>query len=147
MSIYTADTVFSEVFDSITDTLEYNKEWENGAGYFDAAVHHKSVNVKPGEMAKSIDDKGRRIIFVGTRIGNFVVFDRFSTNTNDPENAVFVSNSPRDLFRAGMCQGPGKIDYKEMTHLLRDNIRGRNIGQKLNNLLVDIQEYESNKAA
>lgn len=58
-----AEALFSLVFDSIEKKLEYSDSWANGTGYFDRACYE--VKLAAGEVATSIDNFGRRMIFVG----------------------------------------------------------------------------------
>lgn len=71
-----AEALFSLVFDSIEKKLEYSDSWANGTGYFDRACYE--VKLAAGEVATSIDNFGRRMIFVGMpgqRV--VVVFQRY----------------------------------------------------------------------
>lgn len=80
--------VFKAAFESITVELPFDAKWSNGTGYFDGAV---DLPLEPGKLAKSRDPYGRRLIFVGTRFGVVVVFDRFS---KQDDGGVYVTNSP-----------------------------------------------------
>lgn len=102
---------FNNHFESIPTAIEFSEEWKNGTGYFDNAVH--SVILEPGEIAKSTANDGRRIIFVGTRFGTCVFFERYATNDNC-ENSVIVSNIPR---RLNNIITSGSLDYSEFSRL------------------------------
>jgi hypothetical protein len=87
--------IFEAAFDEIKDTLAYDRNWENGTGYFDPAVRKGGpveVILPPGGMARSTDEKGRKIIFIGTIFGTLAIFQRHSKN-----NGVYVSNRSREL--------------------------------------------------
>ena len=67
---------FTKIFNHITNLVDFDSGWENGTGYFNGAV--SSVKLATGEMAKSQDPKGRKIVFIGTRYGTIVVFQRYT---------------------------------------------------------------------
>lgn len=102
---------FNSHFDSIEKEIDYSAEWENGTGYFDNAVY--SVILNPGEVAKSTSTGGRRLIFVGTRFGTCVFFERFVTTEESEETAV-TSNVPR---RLNNIITSGSLDYSEFSRL------------------------------
>lgn len=70
---------FTLVYNDIRGIVAYDPAWENGTGYLDHAV--ELVPMDPGERAKSIDPNGRKIIFVGTRFGNVVLFQRYDAKS------------------------------------------------------------------
>ena len=105
------DRVFTGHYDVITRVLPFNEAWASKTGYFGPAVHeHNDHSIKvtftadqqtdtrvcmyPGEMARSIDPEGRRLIFVATRLGCLVVFERYKTSDAHP---VFVHNNSNRL--------------------------------------------------
>jgi hypothetical protein len=81
------DTLY-RVAEEISTVLPYDPKWANGTGYMDGAT---MLELAPGERAKSFDDLGRLIVLVGTVIGTFVFFQRFSNSGS----GVVVSNEPR----------------------------------------------------
>ena len=88
---------FDRHYNDITNVLPFNPEWPNGTGYFDNAVY--KVKLQPGELASSIDKVNRRIIFVGTRFGTCVFFERFSRPADAAKDSKVrvVSNVPARL--------------------------------------------------
>jgi len=84
-----AGEIFKKCFDSIQNAVPFDHSWKNGTGYFDHATN--MIELPAGELAKSTDDFGRRIILVGTRFGTVVVFDRYK---NQSDGGVYVSNIP-----------------------------------------------------
>ena len=94
-------------FSSIKNRIEFNAQWANGTGYFDNGVKGPSAPVLiPGETASSVDTHGRKIVFIGTRLGNVVVFEREATSGDVP--ARVVCNAPRELeylFETNMSSG------------------------------------------
>lgn len=71
--------------------VAYDPAWGNGTGYFDNAVD--LVKLSPGETACSADPKGRRILFIGTRFGSVVVFQRL------PNTSILAVNRPAKIAR------------------------------------------------
>lgn len=85
------EQVKEKLIDSSVGPVSYNPEWENGTGYFDNAVTLNRLS--PGEMACSQCPKGRKILLIGTRLGNCVVFYRYS---ND-DGAQIAYNVPHEV--------------------------------------------------
>ena len=123
-------------FKKIERTVEFDTGWANGTGYFDGAVRAK-LGLKPGERAKSVDKTGRRIIFVGTRFGNAVFFDRYSPNTDSAD--VVVSNVP-DVLRPFVPSG--KIPEDDQARLFAYD-GSMNIGADIENLFREQAEEET----
>lgn len=96
---------FTAVYNKCTVTMEFKKEWSNGIGYFNHAVSGEHAPKLPPKMfAKSMSPGGRRMIMVGTKFGNIVVFDRFrdqAPTQKDEGKAVFVYNAPAVLLDSG----------------------------------------------
>lgn len=103
------EAFFNQVFERVQNTLEFKPEWANGTGYLDhAAEGPHAPALASGEMAKSTDDFGRRIIIVGLPVGNLVVFRRYSK-----EDGVYTYNASREFDRywlGSFCQGKQSLD-------------------------------------
>jgi hypothetical protein len=107
-----AATLFDNKFNSITSVVEFNPDWNNGTGYFDASVQligdgepEIAVVLEPGKMAKCISPNNRKMIFVGTPLGTCVVFQRYSGSSD-----VLVTNQARSLRKAGLIEN-GALTY------------------------------------
>lgn len=98
---------FNKYFAEIQREVEFSMSWHNGTGYFDMAVKDAELNaaLHPGDMAKCVDNFGRKLIFVGTRFGVVVVFQRAANNPDSRHcvnlagifqrlNFVNANNSP-----------------------------------------------------
>lgn len=85
---------FNTAFASIAMTVEFDTEWKNGTGYLNGATGPKFA-LPAGELAKAIDDSGRRVILVGTPIGNIALFYRYNDNRQ-----TVVSNWPNPALAA-----------------------------------------------
>lgn len=106
---------FNEQFDTIKNEVTFNSNWSNGTGYYDFAIEGEhAINLKPGELAKCITPNNRKMIFVGTRFGTMVVFQRFSGGEND----VHVMNAPTKLSGLGLFERGGAITPQDMTRII-----------------------------
>lgn len=135
--------VFTKAYNECKRDLPFNPEWSNGTGYFDFAVYSKQgVITAPklgnGEMARSnttADGSGRRILIIGTRLGNMVVFDRFTEqgeNQKDAARAIFVYNTTTSLKNGGWFNS-GALDVWGMEIAVGDGA-DKNIGWRLEQL-------------
>jgi hypothetical protein len=112
--------------------IEYSPQWENGTGYFDYAVRGSTApRLEPGQMAKCMSNNNRRMVFVGTHIGNVVIFDRYAHG----EDGIFVANMPRVLEQLLLL--PNNLDTAAMVCLL-GVIPSDNIGKRLSRLANEI---------
>lgn len=103
----TANQVFIEAFNAIQSMVDYQPEWANGTGYMDYAVfYNREYNpvdkglpiFEMGEMVKSVDPHGRKIIIIASgSAGNLVIFQR-STGDDTP----IVSNAPKWAEQLGL---------------------------------------------
>lgn len=115
---------FIERYNKIEKSIPFNKDWNNGTGYYDGAVH--DVKLEPGEEAKSISPmpNNRRIIFIGTQLGTIVLFERY-TNGAD---GVIVKNISGAMRRLSIIPD-GQVGYDALSNILsygpEDNIGAR----------------------
>ena len=109
--------LFNEVFDKVTTEVEYDAAWENGTGYLDHAVSGEYAPILPdGMIAKTVDPAGRKILIVPTRLGNVVLFERY---TNKGEDAVYVVNRPKELKKFIPAS---RVTYNTMNIILGDGM-------------------------
>lgn len=99
--------------------IRFNPEWNNGAGYFDH-ICSEDLGLSYGEVVSSIcPDSNRRLIIVGTRLGNAVFFDRYTpSETTQP---IVVCNAPSGL-RPMLSTGPVSPDVFEVLFGKHENI-------------------------
>lgn len=115
MSANLAAATFNEQFEAIKNEVVYNSNWPNGTGYYDNAIKGEhAVNLRPGEMAKCISSNDRKMIFVGTRFGTLVVFQRFSGGNG----GVHVKNMPTKLSQLNIVENGGSISHSDMVRLI-----------------------------
>lgn len=119
------DAFFNSTFDRVAKTLDFNPDWANGTGYLDHAAEGPDAPVlAAGDMAKSTDNFGRKMIIVGLPIGNLVVFRRYSK-----ESGVYTYNASREFDRYWMgtyCQG--KQTLEDLKSLLGEWSDSDNVG-------------------
>lgn len=94
MATKEAYSVFQNVYNHPTAlSIDYNSNWANGTGYFDHAVKGDNAPIVGiGCVVKSITPDDRKIIIIGTRFGNAVLFDRYT-----PPEQIIACNLPREL--------------------------------------------------
>ena len=129
---------FNAIHNRIATVIAFDPKWANGTGYLDHAVK-ADLGLRPGDIAKSTDNLGRGIVFIGTRFGNVVIFDR-----NHPGDcarpAKVVGNYPlklRQFYRGDMGIGTA-LSEEGLGHLI-DPVDGhrQNIGFAIEGLFED----------
>ena len=137
MAANIVNDLFTKAFEKARK-IDFNNKWSNGTGYFDHAVAGEDApkGVGNGKMLASCTPTGRRILIIGTRLGNAVVFQRY-----DDRDDVFVYNIPQELKR-GFCLFDGRLDELNMIKLVGDGMAVRNIGDRLDDLYVAIKRNQ-----
>lgn len=137
------DAFFNQVFDRVAKTLEFNPDWANGTGYLDHAAEGPNAPIlATGDMAKSIDNFGRKMVIVGLPVGNLVVFRRYSK-----EDGIYTYNASRHFdqaFLGTFCQG--KQSLEDLKKFFGEWSDSENIGQAMKVLSAkhfDGSEYRS----
>jgi hypothetical protein len=141
-----AKQIIASVFAQASiQAIAYNTAWENGTGYFDKAVKGQVAPVlEIGQMVKSESTGGRKIVMVGTQLGNVVVFERYT----DVESDVVVGNMPRCIEQ--IAEAHGALSADKIAYLLgllvgKDMVYsfdGSNIGHFVSNLLKFAKKLE-----
>lgn len=112
--------IFSSAFGKITDEIEYNRNWSNGAGFHDYAVYgENAIVLHSGQVVKSISPGGRRLIFIGSLLGSIVVFDRYGDQINTDEQAFF--HNCTSAFDDGRWVSHGPLYEEDLNILLGDD--------------------------
>ena len=141
------NSTFVKMFNQITKEVPFNDEWPNGTGYFNGVVNDKKIGLEPGQLAKSVapgEDK-RKLIIVGTRFGNVVVFERYSPKEDQPENIPVVSNAPQRLTRTKMViDGAMSDDHFEtiVGWISKDGTCYDNVGIRIEYLVSPLSQRE-----
>jgi hypothetical protein len=106
--------LFDAKFTAITDVLVFDPRWNNGTGYFDHGVEGEFAPVIPsGIVCKTEASNGRKMIFVGTPLGNIVVFQRYDGR------GPIVSNQAFNLRSAAIIEN-GSLSIDELRKVLGD---------------------------
>lgn len=125
--------VFSRAYENADGELPFKIEWSNGAGAYDFAVHGQHApKIPTGKTFRSITAGGRRLLFVGTRLGNLIVYDQFAQQRPGEEGynkAVFCFNSVSLIEKGGWFHA-NSLDEFEMSVAVGDNERP-NLGATL----------------
>jgi hypothetical protein len=120
MAIINTQEYFTAVFNAeSTREVEFNAEWNNGTGYFDALVNEAFPDMKVGTIAKTVTPVGndRRILIVKTCFGNVVIFDRYSDNALKGDDATFTYNCPREVEKLARISG-SRLNENDMRYLV-----------------------------
>ena len=100
-------SIFNAAFNAIAinpvNVIEFDKEWYNGTGYLDHAT--QLVQLAPNGRAVSTTTGGRKIIFIGTKLGTVAVFERYTGNEGR-DDIIVVSNTPPSMVT---CLEPGAM--------------------------------------
>lgn len=137
-----AHDLFLERFNQLTQELEFNPKWSNGAGFFDYAVHGEHAPVVPrGTAMKSTAPGGRRLIIIGTRLGNVVVFER-TTATSGKTKPHVVYNAPSMIVNSGWIYEPNRpLDEFSVENLIGSDDHV-NVGRQLEDLFSVMKKAE-----
>lgn len=131
-----SNEIFTTAFEDCKKEIPFVKEWSNSTGYFDYAVYGGNApKLANGEMIKSCTPGGRRILIIGTRLGNLAVFDRFKDQRpGEPgaEKAVFVYNCTSAI-KVGAWFSQGSLGEYEMGTAVGDHGEG-NLGWRIEQL-------------
>lgn len=134
-------TTVQEVFDvafelRINLEIPFNPKWSNGTGYFDYAVYGEDAPVVPfGTMAKSESASGRRLIIIGTRLGNLVVFERTTLPGAVP---VFTYNSTTVFKEGGWIKD--EVISKDEMELIVGVGPYPNLGKRIDNIFQSMKK-------
>ena len=115
--------------------IPFNPKWANGTGYLDFAVKGpEAPKLQNGEVVRSKDNKDRNIGIVGTRVGNVVVFERFSNG----QNGVVVSNNPYTVAKlVDITNGAFNIRDIELVFGCKSYLK--NIGERIEEILHETE--------
>lgn len=79
-----------------SEKIEFNPDWANGIDGLANAVNGNNAPAIPaGEVRASIDRSGRKILLIGTRFGNVLIFMRYS----DEGCQTITNNVPDQIVR------------------------------------------------
>ena len=101
-----AHNTFTALFAACLNEVSFNPQWPNGTGYLDAVCEEKHLVVS-GQVAKTIDPYGRKVLIAGTKQGPVAIFERYPADLN-PFCGVLVANFPFEIDsdKSGFPHGP-----------------------------------------
>lgn len=133
-----ANDVFTSAFEQCGKEIQFNKSWSNGTGLFDFAVYGEHApKLGNGEIVKSKTPGGRRILIIGTRLGNFAVYDRFKNQGRgepDYSIAVFTYNNTSAIKLGAWFSQDYLREYEMELAVGSDYTREGNIGWRIEQL-------------
>lgn len=136
-TMLSAMDLFNLKYDATEHSVAYNPLWENGTGYFDAAVEDESTAVVFPEgvnRVKSIDPHGRKMLFQKTAVGAIVVFQRFK----EGKQGVLVNNQHPQLNQTGIVP-EGAMGYNTVRTVLGDQYDYPDLTEVIDNLIAVIK--------
>lgn len=86
---------FTEVFDSVEETVDYKESWYMCQRPENAMVNDKSVGKDSGVLLKTIDVYGQRALLVTTDFGNVVLHEKH----NSQLGPTIVVSAPYSLMK------------------------------------------------
>lgn len=87
-------TNFLEAWERKKTVVEFDAKAHNGTGYFDGLVY-LDLGLAPGEVVKTQDEVGRKILIQGTPWGNVVFFQRYQPDEHG--YTPIVTNAPDEV--------------------------------------------------
>lgn len=139
---------FTAAWDRTTRSIPYNPAWSNGGGQYDYAIYGEhAAKIPVGEMVRSSTNGGRRMLLIGTRLGNMIIYDRFTQQgpgQKDEDRAVFFYNAPTKM-SIGAWFGRTYLDEFDMSIAVGDEVEPH-IGWRINQLWAAFKETLTEKA-
>lgn len=123
---------FTRAVENVEKEITFNTDWTNGYnGYWNGAVMGLvAPSLADGEVVKTMDDFGHRAIFIGSKKGNIVLFDRYR-----PTDGVFDGQInyqvPRDYKLIWFFGGSGACDETKFFQLVNPMNPSENVGSAL----------------
>jgi hypothetical protein len=131
-----ANMLFGQIFNSVATEIDFIPAWADDEGLFRPAVEGEyALKFSPtprddqghltvAEMVCCRDEGGRRLVFVGTRLGPIVVFDRFQGAPG-----VYWYSATDAFEKTGMLPHEHKLDVDVLYKILGNGGAGsQNIG-------------------
>lgn len=119
--------------------LPFNTAWGTEQNFYEGLItdpeHRATVTFKDGapveselrlgELAKSFDAEGNRLLIVATRLGPVVVFERSDAA------GTYVYNASNELVTAGLLPPLGQSTLADLQYILGTNDGQPNLGQRI----------------
>lgn len=126
--------LFLHVYNGISNLIQFDPVWSNKIGHFHHAVDGDTApKIKTGKIGKAITPGGRKIILIGTRLDNVILFERFSKGENNDVQVIYLNCSQN--FQLGQWALPGAVSYDDLKNLI-DLKGGLHIGQVIEDIYM-----------
>lgn len=120
--------LFEHAFSRAERQIPYDPKWEKPPGKYEGAVAGPyAPSVQVGRTLASIDERGLKYLFVGTRFGNVLVYEPFPNN--DTDAVVYRIQLPSQVQRMQWFHGYQLSE--ELMLLAVGHDRTPNVGVKL----------------
>lgn len=121
--------------------IPFDLNWSNGIGEFDNAIYTHPVKINNarlgnGQLATAVTPGKRNILFIGTRLGTLILFERRDPATSgmavEQEDVLFLNTTAaiRQTFGLPMS---GMIDHVDLETILGYNDIP-NIGRRIEDI-------------
>lgn len=128
------DEIFDRAYGGPCKEIPFIREWSNGAGMFDHAVYGEHApKLANGEMVKSITPGKRRILIVGTHLGNLVIFDRVTPGVKGANLPAFAYNTTSAVMSGGWFSN-AHLNAYEMELAVGEETAG-NLGWRIDQIV------------
>ena len=132
------NTYFNSEF--VKCDIAYKAEWENGTGYLNGLVDEALPQLEIGEIARTVTEKGRRVLVVKTRFGNVVLFERYIAEADGALKGPIVQNTPRLVHKSEMFSAQSALTMDDLTDALGDGWCKDNVGLRLENFFRQVEK-------
>lgn len=135
--------IFNAAYESTHRVIQFKPEWSNGAGSFDYAIYGEHApKLEPGHVFKTATGSGRKMIFIGTKLGNVVVFEG-RASSELPMGYFYQSTQ---AFIDGGWFHNVQLDDLDLEMMFGARSQP-NIGQRINTLVVAARKTSERTAA
>lgn len=132
----TSAEIFNKVYSNVP-AIDFDRSWSDGSGHFDYAIYGSHTpKLSMGEVVSSTTPDGRRLIFVGTRLGNVVIYDK-----HEKSKEHFGADYSKNFKESGYISNEILDDF-EMELLLGENGEHLfNIGWRLEQMFSAMKKF------
>lgn len=133
----TVSEMFNQSYNKIDAKIAFSMDWKNGTGYLDGLVDD-NVGLRAGEVATMVDDLKRRVLVIGSPVGNIVVFERYS-----PSLVLETKNGSAEYYKDRLSSDELKtaLEHIEATGVYHfpdgsDSLNRNNFEEKRSSIIV-----------
>lgn len=111
-----AEQLFEAAYNETAKTISWNKLWRNDHGSIRGIVDHVDYRLilQHGERAKMVDDKGRKIVLLGTYYGLIVIYQ-----TGGPNSKAAKKKAEEGGVTLGMAMGYCPLRFETTNQLVK----------------------------